>query len=51
MLRVKVDGGGTNAGRRTTSEPHDNWVCSDGHKNLGRWTRCLTKGCNERRPT
>ena len=34
-----------------TRDPKPDWKCSEGHENRGRWTRCLTPGCNERRST
>lgn len=53
MLRVKIDDGGTNAGNRPplAEQRHDTWRCSEGHDNKPNHTRCMTSGCNERRPS
>lgn len=49
-LAIRVTGG-TGAGCKpaVTEIPAD-WSCSLGHQNKGRWQRCLTSGCNEKRP-
>lgn len=48
---VKV-AGGTNAGcRRPLAEPRKaKWRCDGGHENPPYATRCLTRGCHDRRP-
>lgn len=48
---LRVNGGPANSGcKLPLKEPAKDWVCSGGHENKGWWTRCLTSGCNERRP-
>jgi hypothetical protein len=49
-LAIRV-AGGTGAGCRTPPTPvPGQWTCENGHVNKGAWTRCLTAGCNVRRP-
>jgi hypothetical protein len=48
-LRVRIDDGGSHAGHRIVTEPKSPWTCSQGHANKGTWTRCMERGCNERR--
>lgn len=52
-LRVNVPGA-ADSGRKfrpaSAADPRPDWRCSQGHENRGRWLRCLTAGCNERRP-
>lgn len=39
-------------GTIAATEPKPDWKCPGCRKkNKGRWTRCLTEGCNVRRPT
>lgn len=51
-LSVNVQGAGDSGSkfaRAGAREPKPNWVCTQGHKNKGYWTRCMTENCNERR--
>jgi hypothetical protein len=52
MLRANIPGA-ANSGTKMlpagARDPKPDWQCSEGHENRGRWTRCLTPGCNERR--
>jgi len=43
-------GSGTKFRPFKQSDPKPDWHCSNGHENKGYWTRCLTAGCNEKRP-
>jgi hypothetical protein len=46
-----VNGGPANSGcKRPLREPRAGWTCSQGHDNKGYVVRCLTGGCNEKRP-
>lgn len=48
---LRVNGGPANSGiKLPLKEKHQPWTCSEGHDNKGNWTRCLTPGCNEKRP-
>jgi hypothetical protein len=52
MLRANITGAadsGTKMLPAGARDPKPDWRCSEGHENHGRWTRCLTPGCNERR--
>lgn len=50
MLRVNVPGGANSGCKQPLREPREAWTCRNGHDNKGFATRCLTAGCNERRP-
>lgn len=49
-LRVNVPGAADSGKVRGKKPPHGDWTCSNGHPCKGYWTRCLTVGCNEKRP-
>ena len=43
-------GSGTKFAPYEARAPKPDWTCANGHDCKGCWTRCLTAGCNERRP-
>lgn len=52
-IAIRVQGAANSGHRFATSKqqsPKSDWRCTEGHENKGRWTRCLTPGCNEKRP-
>lgn len=49
-LAIRVNGG-TGAGcKPPMREMPGEWLCENGHSNKGAWSRCLTAGCNVKRP-
>lgn len=55
-MTLSTHGGPADSGRKlrraSDAEPKDDWTCpSCRHVNRGYTTRCLTAGCNARRPT
>lgn len=49
-MLAKVEGGTGARCKQPLREPAKDWRCQQGHTNRGYATRCLERGCNERRP-
>lgn len=48
---LRVNGGPARSGvKLPLRDQRPDWTCSQGHANRGWCIRCITSGCNEKRP-